>query len=87
MTYHQLTKETLLTLRDVHDSLAWVVTGEVKEPQANPITHDRDALEPDLCPTSNISLVKRFTNCADRSDLATYPLFVCMAAPVDIHSS
>jgi len=86
MAYHQLPKETLLTLRGVHDSLAWVVTGEVKEAQTKPITRDRDALQRDLCLTSNINLAKRFTNCEDRSDLATYPLFVCMAALVDIHA-
>lgn len=86
MAYHQLTKETLLTLRGVHDSLTWVVTGEVEEVQTNPITRDRDALQRDLCLTSNINLAKRFTNCEGRRDLATYPLFVCMAALADIHA-
>ena len=86
MAYHQLTKETLLTLRGVHDSQARVMKGKVEKAQTNPITLDRDALQRDLCLTSNINLAKRFTNCEGRRDLATYPLFVCMAALVDIHA-
>jgi len=81
MAYHQLTKETLLTLAGVHDSQT-----EVEKAQRNPVTRDRDALQRDLCLTSNINLAKRFTNCEGRRDLATYPLFVCMAALVDIHA-
>jgi len=59
---------------------------KVEKAQTNPITLDRDALQRDLCLTSNINLAKRFTSCEDRRDLATYPLFVCMAALVDIHA-